>query len=353
MSTWRKRFTRRSRRISENNEIFLNNTIKYRKKLQSAIHQINRTKKSTQRNIDNTDSDIHVARFINDIGQLSDCKPLQEISSLIDSLAMRHQLSSRIFNEYATNTLQQSLDKLNNNLSNDFDRVKSVFEEAVTNHCSDHTKNQLFNKVEFEWSKHKKLAITELKHGLSSYCDIGLYNLKIQIAILEKLQNFVDQLSPDEDDVNAGLSDFNANSLQTRKEIDTMLRIMLDRAPNDPNSLPNSKRPKFLNNQLILSNSLYSPEITEAAGRSYGQSLREQNACLIPQYPSMIPATTTQLPQHESMMITPIIPHNNQFQNTPDDDDDDNLPSYTDLFVVPSSCKQARIQRRSPRFNNQ
>jgi len=44
------------------------------------------------------------------------------------------------------NSLQQSLEKLNNNLSNDFDKTKSVFEEAVTNHCSDQTKTQLFNK---------------------------------------------------------------------------------------------------------------------------------------------------------------------------------------------------------------
>jgi hypothetical protein len=42
--------------------------------------------------------------------------------------------------------------------------------------------------VQNEWSKHQKLAVKELKHGLASYCDIGLYNLKIQIAILEKLQ---------------------------------------------------------------------------------------------------------------------------------------------------------------------
>jgi hypothetical protein len=44
------------------------------------------------------------------------------------------------------NSLQQSLEKLNNNLSNDFDKTKAVFEEAVTNHCSDHTKTQLLNK---------------------------------------------------------------------------------------------------------------------------------------------------------------------------------------------------------------
>jgi hypothetical protein len=68
---------RKSRRLSENNEILLNNTVKYRKKLQTAITQINRTKKSVQRNLDNPDSEIHVARLINDIGQLSDYKPLQ------------------------------------------------------------------------------------------------------------------------------------------------------------------------------------------------------------------------------------------------------------------------------------
>jgi len=44
------------------------------------------------------------------------------------------------------NSLQKSLEKLNNNLSNDFDKTKALFEEAVTNHCSDHTKTQLFNK---------------------------------------------------------------------------------------------------------------------------------------------------------------------------------------------------------------
>jgi hypothetical protein len=44
------------------------------------------------------------------------------------------------------NALEQSLEKLSNDLSNDFDKTKSVFEEAVTNHCSDRTKNQLFNK---------------------------------------------------------------------------------------------------------------------------------------------------------------------------------------------------------------
>ncbi len=124
--------------------------------------------------------------------------------------------------------------------------------------------------------------------------------------------------------MNTGLPDFSANSQQTRKEIDTMLRIMLDSAPNDPSSLPNPKRPRFLTNQLTLSSnylflhihirilfldSLYSTEITEAATANV------------------------------SIIVTPnehIVDH-------------DSLPSYTDLFVVPSNCKEAR---RCPRFNN-
>jgi len=90
--------------------------------------------------------------------------------------------------EYSMNALEKSVEKLNNSLLSDFDRNRSVFQEAVNNHCSDHTKKQLFNKVENEWAKHQKLAAQELKHGLAAYCDIGLYHLKIQIAILEKLQ---------------------------------------------------------------------------------------------------------------------------------------------------------------------
>lgn len=105
------------------------------------------------------------------------------------------------------NSLEQSLQKLNENLSDDFERSKSVYEEANNNHCSDHTKRQLLNKgteqffspvrdlhvrfhcpVHAEWLQHQKLATKELKHGLSSYCDVGLYNLKIQTAMLEKLQ---------------------------------------------------------------------------------------------------------------------------------------------------------------------
>jgi len=111
-----------------------------------------------------------------------------------------------------------------------------------------------------------------------------------------------------------------------------MLRIMLDSAPNDPSSLPNPKRPRFLTNQLTLSSnysflyitfkflfldSLYSAEITEAATRS------SANANM----------------QHESVTVT----QNERIV------DQDSLPSYTDLFVVPSNCKEAR---RSPRFNN-
>jgi hypothetical protein len=76
----------------------MHNSIKYRKKLQAAMAQINRTKKSVQRNFDSPDSEIHgislrisilfysiylVARLINDIGQLSDCKPLQVFEFLI------------------------------------------------------------------------------------------------------------------------------------------------------------------------------------------------------------------------------------------------------------------------------
>jgi len=160
----------------------------------------------------------------------------------------------------------------------------------------------------------------ELKHSLSSYCDIGLYHLKIQIAILEKLQNFLYQLPPDENDSNIGLSNFAANSQQTRKEIDTMLRIMLDSAPNDPSSLPNPKRPRFLTNQITLSNSLYSAEITEAAA---ARSHRHPPLSAI---------------DNESIVVTPSTPPPNN----------DSLPSYTDLFVVPSSCKEARIQKRSP-----
>lgn len=45
--------------MKETNELLLNNAAKYRKKLQTAIHQINRTKKCVQKNLDNPDSEIH------------------------------------------------------------------------------------------------------------------------------------------------------------------------------------------------------------------------------------------------------------------------------------------------------
>jgi len=32
--------------------------------------------------------------------------------------------------------------------------------------------------------------------------------------------------------------------------------------------------------------------------------------------------------------------------------DDDQLPSYTDLFIVPSNCKNERIQRRNTYLKN-
>ncbi|CAF1367166.1 unnamed protein product [Adineta steineri] len=352
MSTWRKRFSRKSQRLNEKDEILLNNTVKYRKKLQAAIIQINRTKKTVQRNLDSPDHEVHVARLINDIGQLSDCRPLQEISTLIDSLAMRSQLSSRIFNEYAMNSLQQSLQKLNDNLSNDFDKTKSVFEEAITNHCSHRTKEQLLTKVQTEWNKHKILATKELKQGLSSYCDVGLYNLRVQTAMIEKLQSFVDQLPSDDDEnnTNNGLPNFANNSIETRRDIDTMLRIMLDSAPNNPASFPKVQRPKFLNNHLTLSNSLYSPEITEAAARSNLPSIGQRHTPRILQYPSMVATTTN---EHESSIVSPLTPNNGRLHSNMNTPVDDHLPSYTDLFIVPKSCKDERVQRRNTYVKNQ
>lgn len=64
----------------------------------------------------------------------------------------------------------------------------------------------------------------------------------------------MDQLPDDDDnDPNVGLPNFASASIQTRRDIDTMLRIMLDTAPNDPSLLPGAKRPKFLTNHLTLS----------------------------------------------------------------------------------------------------
>jgi hypothetical protein len=56
--------------------------------------------------------------------------------------------------------------------------------------------------------------------------------------------------------VNNGLPNFTTNSLQTRREIDTMLRVMLDTVPNNPASLPGVKTPKFLSNHLTLSSKI-------------------------------------------------------------------------------------------------
>jgi len=84
---------------------------------------------------------------------------------------------------------------------------------------------------------------------------------------------------------------------------------------------------------LFSSDSLYSPEITEAAASSNLPSVGQRNHPLVPQYPSM----------HASASPNPIIltPRNNN--NLPEDDDQ--LPSYTDLFVVPSNCKEQRRRR--------
>ena len=46
-------------RTNENDEILLNNALKYRKKLQAAVGQINRTKKFAQRNLESSDAEIH------------------------------------------------------------------------------------------------------------------------------------------------------------------------------------------------------------------------------------------------------------------------------------------------------
>ena len=112
---------RKSQRLSDNDEILLNNTVKYRKKLQTAITQINRTKKSKQRYFESSDSEIHgnrinrsivslsisfvrlVARLVNDIGQLSDSKSLQVLYFHIHSQVFRVFLGNQQFNRFISN----------------------------------------------------------------------------------------------------------------------------------------------------------------------------------------------------------------------------------------------------------
>jgi hypothetical protein len=58
-STYFLQIRRKPLRTNENDEILIDNTTKYRKKLQAGITQINRTKKFVQKNFDNSDCDIH------------------------------------------------------------------------------------------------------------------------------------------------------------------------------------------------------------------------------------------------------------------------------------------------------
>ena len=46
--------------------------------------------------------------------------------------------------------------------------------------------------MQTEWNKHQAFATRELKQGLLSYCDIASYHLRVQTAIVEKLQVNVD-----------------------------------------------------------------------------------------------------------------------------------------------------------------
>ncbi len=62
---------------------------------------------------------------------------------------------------------------------------------------------------------------------------------------------------------------------------------------------------------MIILDSLYSPEITEAAARSNLPSIGQRNPPIIPQCPSM----TGAMNEHESMITTPQTPQNARFQN--------------------------------------
>jgi hypothetical protein len=65
---------------------------------------------------------------------------------MVRKLQLKNCFNFKTSIEYAMNSLYQSLQKLNDNLSNDFDKSKTLYEQAKTNHCSEHTKNQLFTK---------------------------------------------------------------------------------------------------------------------------------------------------------------------------------------------------------------
>ena len=52
-------FRRKSQRLPDNDGVLITNGLKYRKKLQSAITQIHRTKKFVQKNLDSSESEIH------------------------------------------------------------------------------------------------------------------------------------------------------------------------------------------------------------------------------------------------------------------------------------------------------
>lgn len=114
---------------------------------------------------------------------------------------------------------------------------------------------------------------------------------------------------------------------------------------------------------MSFSDSLYSPEITEAAARSNLPSIGQRTPLIVPQCPSIIPSFN----EHQSIMTTPLTPHNGHppshsgkitsyssdihakefrffLSGTPDDD---HLPSYTDLFVVPSHCQESKRRRNT------
>ena len=56
-------YRRKSEKLNETEGNSVSNVGKYRKKLQAAITQIHRTKKTTQRNLESSDSEIHGKSF--------------------------------------------------------------------------------------------------------------------------------------------------------------------------------------------------------------------------------------------------------------------------------------------------